>query len=112
MRGPNKGQTRVLDQGVYTLAEVSQYTGVASTTLRSWFVGRSDDRGLGPVFKPAYEVGDDLAVSFLNLIEARIASFFRGQGLSPYLIRRAHELLQERLGTPHPFAHEDLRTDG
>jgi uncharacterized protein (DUF433 family) len=102
----------MLGQGVYTLAEVTQYTGVPDSTLRSWFLPRPDKRGFGPVFASDYAAeGKDFAVSFLNLIEAHVASFFKKQGVTPALIRRAHEVLQEQLGTSHPFAHEDLRTD-
>jgi uncharacterized protein (DUF433 family) len=98
---------------VYTLSEVSTYTGVPSTTLRAWFKPRSDGRGRGPVFQSDWEqAGDDFAVSFLNLIEARVASFFRKQGVRPIHIRKTHSALQQRLGISHPFAHQDLRSDG
>lgn len=99
--------------GVYTLAEVSAYTKVPAGTIRNWFKPRSDGAGLGPVFVSDYEMeGDDFAVSFLNLIEAHVASFFDEQGVDHAVIRRAHELLQVQLRTRHPFAHQDLRTDG
>ena len=103
----------MIGQGVYTLSEVSQFTKVPLATVRSWFKQRPDGKGKGPVFESDYEpVGDDFAVSFLNLIEVHIASFFRDEGVKPKIIRRAHEILQQELHTPHPFAHEDLSTDG
>ena len=102
----------MLDQGVYTLAEVTQYTGVPASTLRNWFKPRSDGEGLGPVFKSDYaSEGNDFGVSFLNLVEAYVASFFKENGVNPILIRRAHQVLQDQMRTSHPFAHEDLRTD-
>jgi uncharacterized protein (DUF433 family) len=103
----------MIGQGVYTLSEVSQFTRVPCSTVRSWFRSVSRDQNRGPIFRSDYEaVGDDFAVSFLNLIEVRIASFFRDEGVKPGIIRRTHEILQAELHTPHPFAHEDLRTDG
>lgn len=95
------------------MAEVSTYTQVKPTTLRHWFWDRSDGLGMGPVFQSDYEpIGNDYAVSFLNLIEVKVAAHFKSKGVKPSLIRRAHQLLQAEFGTSHPFAHENLRTDG
>jgi uncharacterized protein (DUF433 family) len=41
-----------------------------------------------------------------------VASFFKKQGVRPRLIRRAQEILQAEWGINHPFAFQDLRTDG
>jgi uncharacterized protein (DUF433 family) len=99
--------------GVYTLSEAARYTGVPPTTLRSWFLQRTDGRGNGPLFQPDHPVVDgDFAISFVNLIEAYTASFFRKNKVKPRYIRRAHEILKEKWGIAHPFASEDLRTDG
>ena len=54
----------------------------------------------------------DYAVSFLNLIDAYVLSFFRKRGVKPKIIRRAYSILQAELHTTHPFAHADLCTDG
>src|SRR5687768_9257582 len=103
----------MIDEGVYILAEVTQYTGVKPTTLRHWFMRRPDGRGRGPIFRSDYErVGNDFALSFLNLIEAYVASVFKAREIKPAFIRRAHEILQAEMGTPHPFAHADLRAGG
>lgn len=102
-----------IDAGVYTLTDASRYLGVSASTVRSWFLERADHRGNGPVFVGHYnKVGDDYAISFLNLIEAYVARFFRRAGVSARIVRRSHELLRQELGTAFPFAHEDLRTDG
>ncbi len=99
----------MLSDGVYTLAEVSQYIGVAPTTLRSWFLLRSDKQGLGPLFQSDYaRVGDDFAVSFINLVEAYVASFFKQNKVKPTDIRRTHKILKQKLRVSHPFAHADL----
>src|SRR5687768_457655 len=102
----------MLGEGVYMLNEVARYTGVPASTLRTWFMPRSDGRGNGPIFRSDWErVGDDFAVSFVNLIEAYVASFFRDKGIKPHHIRRVHEILKDEWGIPHPFASEDLRAD-
>lgn len=101
--------------GVYTLAEVTRYTGVPRTTVNQWFRSRGDRPGARPIFKSDYAGdGRDLpgfAVSFLNLIEAHVAAMFKEQGFTPKRIRQAHRHLQDLLKTPHPFAHESLRID-
>ena len=109
-----KGDTTMIGQGVYTLAEVSKLTQVHPSTVRTWFKGRSDGTGLGYVFLSDYQpVGGDYAVSFLDLIEALVAGQFRFQhNVSMRIVRRAHELLQKDLGVDHPFCHTDLHTDG
>jgi uncharacterized protein (DUF433 family) len=57
-------------------------------------------------------VGDDYAISFLNLIDAYVAKFFRSQGVKPGQIRKAYTALGKEFGSPHPFARADLLTDG
>ena len=104
----------MIGQGIYTLAEVSKLTEVHPSTVRTWFKGRSDRTGRGPVFQSDYQpIGNDYAVSFLDLIDALVAGQFRFQYNVPMrIVRRAHELLQRDLETPHPFCHTNLHTDG
>ncbi|MEA2711172.1 MAG: hypothetical protein QOF78_3773 [Phycisphaerales bacterium] len=107
----------MIGQGVYTLSEVSRYTSLdyklPRETARTWFKPRSDLKGRGPVFQSDYEpVGGDFAVSFLNFVDAYVASFFRRNFVKPKVIRRAHQLLQAKMRTSHPFAHAKLSTDG
>ena len=99
--------------GVYTLSELARYTAIAPATARTWFKPRADSAGLGPLFRSDYpSVGEDYAVSFMNLIEAYVARYFRLQGVTPLRIRRVYEALKLELNSPHPFAREDLYTDG
>lgn len=103
----------MLGQGVYTLSEAARYAELPAATLRSWFKPRSDKKGQGPIFRSDYApVDGDYAVSFLNLIEAYVARFFRKEGVKPPVIRRAREILTAELATPYPFAHVELCTDG
>jgi len=99
----------MFDEGVYTLAEVAQYTGVNAKTLQAWFMPRPDGKGAGPVFQSDFaRMKNDYAVSFLNLIEAYVASFFRKNHVKLADIRRTHTILKSMLGVDHPFAHADL----
>lgn len=103
----------MIGTGAYALSEVSRYTGIAPTTVRSWFKPRSDGAGRGPIFRSDYgAVNGDFAVSFLNLIETYVARWFRVQGVKAARIRRVHRALQRELDTCHPFARKDLYTDG
>jgi uncharacterized protein (DUF433 family) len=103
----------MLDRGIYTLSEVRRYTKVPTQTLRNWFMPPSDRTDHRPVFRSQWDrVDGDFAVSFLNLIEAHVASLFRDKGIKSRDIRRAHEILKSRWKIEHPFAHADLRTDG
>jgi uncharacterized protein (DUF433 family) len=103
----------MIGNGVYPLSDVSRYTGLAQSTLRSWFRVRADQKGHKPLFTSDYpQAGEDYAVSFLNLIDAYVAKFFRTQGVKPGQIRKAYCALGKDLGSPHPFARADLLTDG
>lgn len=99
--------------GVYALSEVARYAEIAPTTVSSWFKPRSDGNGRGPLFTSDYRsVGEDYAVSFLNLIEVYVARFFRLQGVTAPRIRRVYGALKSELSSSHPFARQDLYTDG
>src|SRR6266700_1962315 len=103
------GVRPMLGLGVYPLSEVTDYTGVPATTLRSWFICRSDGKGRGPLFQSDWErVENDYALSFVNLIEAYVASFFRAKKIKPSHIRKVHEALKDKWGIAHPFASQDL----
>lgn len=100
----------MLGQGVYTLPEVALYTGVPVNTLRNWFIERAD-RPKDRVFEsPWPRIDDSFAVSFVNLIEAYVASFFRENGVKRTDIRKTNRRLKTQLKTLHPFATENLST--
>ena len=99
--------------GVYRIADVARYIGMHHHTVRTWFQERSDAKGLGPVLASDYgTISGTLVVSFLDLIDALIASQFRNLGVSMKEVRRAHKVLAVEIGVQHPFCHEDLYTDG
>lgn len=102
-----------LGLGIYTMADAARYTGVHPATLRSWFCGRRDGIGKGPVFRSDYRrVGSQFSLSFLDMIDALVAVQFRGCGVKMCVVRSAFLVLQKRLATQHPFCHNNLYTDG
>jgi len=52
------------------------------------------------------------AVSFLDLVEIRLVTRLRAEGVSLQRLRQARILLSEQFGIRHPFAWSQLRTDG
>lgn len=103
---------QALGRGLYWLSDVARYTELHERRVRSWFTARSD-RDIGPVFTADFPVMDKShVVSFLDMIDARIAGELRGEGVSMRTIRAAHRALGNDLRTAHPFAHSSLYTDG
>lgn len=93
-----------LGKGIYSVAEASLYTGVPYQRLYAWF-------GAGRLFKSDYH-GTDLrkSISFLDLVDALVASEFRKRGVSMQYVRRAYESLKSDLQTSHPFCHKHFFT--
>jgi uncharacterized protein (DUF433 family) len=71
------------------------------------------ERTYDPLWPLQLDVGDQHTyLSFLDLIQARVAIAFINVGLSPQKVRRAIELGRKMLGTHYPFASAHFRTDG
>ena len=99
--------------GIYRLSEIARYTGVHPSTVRSWFKGRSDKTGGGPVFQSDFVcIEGTYSASFFDLVDVLIAAQFRKCGVRMRVIRAAHVHLQKELVCKHPFCHRDLYTDG
>ena len=102
-----------LGLGVYDLSEAARYTRLKERTVRTWFHGRPDRKGHGPVFHGDYErVHGDFAISFLDLIDLLVAGQLCAAGVKLRVVRSAYIVLQGELRTPHPFCHERIYTDG
>ncbi|GEM_PF-1931146 len=56
--------------------------------------------------------GQDVALTFLDLVSLRMIAVFRSYGLTPKEIKQAHEILQRHRGWSHPFAMEPLWISG
>jgi uncharacterized protein (DUF433 family) len=100
-----------IGQGLYGFTEAARLADLNSATLRSWFFGRGGRRR--PVLAPDYAaIQGSYAISFLDLIDARVAASLKGIGLSTQKVRRLYAELQDLLDERHPFAREELFHDG
>jgi len=103
----------ILGHGIYNLPEAARLTGLRSSRVREWFMGRTAEQERKPVFKSDYDPVDGArAISFLDLIELFIAGKLREQGVSLQLLRKVRRQLQTDLITPHPFCRREVLSDG
>jgi len=99
--------------GAYSVAEVARYTNLNASRVRSWFRGRSDGLGKGPLIQRDHPGNSSVFIaSFLDMIDVLVAGQFRAQGVKMSSVRAAYALLREHLDTQHPFCHNSLYTDG
>ena len=56
--------------------------------------------------------GEEVALTFLDLVSLRMIAVFRAHGLTSLEIRKAHHELQDARGWSHPFAMEPLWISG
>src|SRR5438270_727125 len=92
----------MLGKGVYSLAEVAQLTGLKRARVGEWFRGRPSEASPRPLFRSDYQpVEDDVAVSFLDLIDVFVAGQLREHGVPLQAVRRVYSRLTEDLET-HP----------
>ena len=56
--------------------------------------------------------GENVALTFLDLISMRLIAVFRAHGVTSLEIRRAHHELQNTRGWSHPFAMEPIWISG
>ena len=101
----------VLGRGVYDLSEAARLTGLRAARVRAWFRTAGDHRGTSGVFRSDYpSVGDDRAISFLDLIEVYIAGRLREADppVSLQHIRKVHRKLALDSKVSHPFCTQDI----
>lgn len=92
---------------LYSITEVSRYTRVQNTTLRSWIQSKS-----GNLLVPADSHGI-APLSFINLVESHVLLALRRRYHVPMRkILSAVEWLKKTRGVGHPLAEIDLETDG
>jgi len=105
--------TELLSKGIYSIPDASRLIGVHHARLRWWVCGALDG-STRPLIKRDLPVVDhQIALSFVNLIEARFIAAFANHGVHVRSIRVMAEEAQQMLGTEHPFAHDGMfRTDG
>ncbi|MCC6522140.1 MAG: DUF433 domain-containing protein [Polyangiaceae bacterium] len=104
------------DVPAYSLAEAAMLAGIATSTLRSWVIGRpfptqSGQRWSAPVIRPPKS--DRRFLSFTNLVEVHVlAAMRRKHALSLDAIRKAVRYAHQTLHVERPLATEKFKTDG
>ena len=101
--------TNVIGRGVYTIPEAAKYLGKPHQTIHAWLSGERQ------VFSSDYPpVDGHQAISFLDLVDAMVASTFRKHGVPMREIRHVYEELKVLFKEEHPFCKKDLdlSTDG
>lgn len=97
--------------GLYSISEAARLTSVKQATLRLWFFDRGD-RGR-PALAPDYPVvKGSYAISFYDLVDAKVAASLRQLGLSMHKVRELYRELGRLLSKSHPFARQELMHDG
>lgn len=101
------------ETGAYSLAAAARLTQTSPAMARSWFKGRADGRGRGPVLKSTLGgKGRDFAIGFHDLIDLLVAGRLRSSGVKLPVVRSAYAAIGRQLETSHPFSHREIYTDG
>ncbi len=104
---------QLLTAGIYSIAEAARLVNIHPARLRAWICGHSDG-SMRPLIKRDLPIIDhQIALSFVNLIEARFIAAFARYGISIQSIRVMAEEAERYFGEPHPFAKSAMfKTDG
>lgn len=98
---------------LYTVSETARFAQTSTRTVRRWLF---DYDGAPPVLDYESLRGDQsgrAVVSFLQLLELKIAlGFRRTRHVRLERVRRGHSYLKERFGLEYPFASMPLATLG
>jgi uncharacterized protein (DUF433 family) len=102
---------QLLDEPVYTAADVSRYVRVPYQTVRYWAFGRDSMPSLFEVPQTSPPT-----LSFANLLECHVLNAMRTKyELDVRRVRSALETLAEKFNDPrrrHPLLTEEFRTNG
>lgn len=101
--------------GLYSPAEAAVLTHIPAPKIRRWLwghaIGDKDYPALWRTQLEKFEMGQ-LYLSFLDLVQLRVAKAFIDAGLSPQKVRRAIEYGSQIVLSDYPFANTRFRTDG
>jgi len=110
-----KQDLSLIGLGLYSPAEAAVLTHIPAPRIRRWLCGHSiGDKDYPALWHSQLEKFgiEQLSLSFLDLVQLRVADAFIRQGLSPQKVRRAIELGSEIVASDYPFANARFRTDG
>jgi uncharacterized protein (DUF433 family) len=105
----------ILGRGVYSLSEAARLTQLRPARVRDWFRPVEGNRPGLAVFTSDYpSVGDDRAISFLDLVEVYIAGRLREASppVSLQHIRKVHQKMAAESGQRHPFCTREIYHSG
>ena len=88
---------------IYTFSEAARLAKTTPGTIKRWIFGTETSI---PVFEPTHlDERDQAVVSFVQLVEAVVASNFRRKGnVSLEVVRQAYHNARNHLGIEYPFA--------
>lgn len=99
---------------LYSIADAAWYLDIPEATLRSWVVGRSYPRQVGPAFfEPLIRApeGGEGRLSFSNLVEAHVLRALRTYHQVPIKhVRAALNYAEDRFGIDRLLLRQDLLT--
>ena len=115
MGAQGSGYPEILDEPMYTPAEVGRLVDLTPTRVRRWLTGyhynyRETSRQRPPVVRRPGTSGERYA-SFLDLVDLLFARNFLEEGISLQKLRKALKETIEITGEPH-FARKKFFTDG
>ena len=95
----------------YSAEEAGRFLGMPAATLRQWFC--DDGEGGAPLFpERARAPGEELALSFMELVEAHVARRYRDLGVSAARLREVRPFLLESIDPEYPLASRDFLFSG
>lgn len=103
----------LISTGIYTIQDASRLLEVSPHKLRGWVCGYHGMIGAPLITSQIPTVEERIAISFVNLIEARFIAMFSRYGVDVRSIRYMVAEAERVLNHPHPFATETIfKTDG
>lgn len=96
--------------GVYSVPDVVRLTGISRRRIVGWAEGYRGKRGLWTPQLP--RIGNELALTFREMQEARVVAELRGIGFSWRKIQQYAEKLGELYGDSYPFSSRNFKYKG
>src|SRR5258708_12913519 len=112
---PVKRDLSLVGLGLYSPGEAAALTHIPVPKIRRWLCGHViGDKDYPALWRSQLEKFEmeQLYLSFLDLVQLRVAKAFIHAGLSPQKVRRAIEYGSQIVFSDYPFANARFRTDG
>ncbi|MBJ7403383.1 MAG: hypothetical protein JHD07_08835 [Bradyrhizobium sp.] len=112
-----KPDLALIGLGLYTPSEAATLTGIPGKKIRRWLRGHTIRDTEYPALWTSNLTSmlddvESLYLSFLDVVQLRVADAFIRAGLSAQKVRRAIEYGSEIVRSDYPFANARFRTDG